>query len=65
MTKQFSIGDYVKYDNKLWEIIDINDMNKLEIYYRLLCQSHDIIKPVWAMDTQVKKTDLSQSYFEL
>ena len=32
------IGTYVKYDNSLWEIIDINNLNPKEIYYRLSCR---------------------------
>jgi hypothetical protein len=59
------IGTYVKYDNSLWEIIDINNLNPKEIYYRLSCRSSDITEPVWAMDNQVEETNLSQSYFEL
>lgn len=59
------IGTYVKYDNSLWEIIDINNLNTKEIYYRLSSRSSDITEPVWAMDNQVEETNLSQSYFEL
>jgi hypothetical protein len=59
------IGTYVKYDNSLWEIIDINNLNPKEIYYRLSSRSSDITEPVWAMDNQVEETNLSQSYFEL
>jgi hypothetical protein len=60
-----TIGDYVKYDNSLWEIIDINNLNPKEIYYRLSCRSFDIAEPIWVMDNQIEETDLSQSYFEL
>jgi hypothetical protein len=59
------IGTYVKYDNSLWEIIDINNLNPKEIYYRLSSRSSDITEPVWAMDNQVEETNISQSYFEL
>jgi hypothetical protein len=59
------IGTYVKYDNSLWEIIDINNLNPKEIYYRLSSRSSDITEPVWAMDKQVEETNISQSYFEL
>jgi hypothetical protein len=59
------IGTYVKYDNSLWEIIDINNLNTKEIYYRLSSRSSDITEPVWAMDNQVEETNISQSYFEL
>jgi hypothetical protein len=59
------IGTYVEYDNSLWEIIDINNLNPKEIYYRLSSRSSDITEPVWAMDNQVEKTNISQSYFEL
>ena len=59
------IGTYFKYDNSLWEIIDINNLNPKEIYYRLSSRSSDITEPVWAMDNQVEETNISQSYFEL
>jgi hypothetical protein len=59
------IGTYVKYDNSLWEIIDINNLNPKEIYYRLSSRSSDITEPVWAMDNQVEETNISQSYFKL
>ena len=59
------IGTYVKYDNSLWEIIDINNLNPKEIYYRLSSRSSDITEPVWAIDNQVEETNISQSYFEL
>lgn len=59
------IGTYVKYDNSLWEIIDINNLNPKEIYYRLSSRSSDITEPVWVMDNQVEETNISQSYFEL
>jgi|APGre2960657505_1045072.scaffolds.fasta_scaffold271147_1 hypothetical protein len=59
------IGTYVEYDNSLWEIIDINNLNPKEIYYRLSSRSSDITEPVWAMDNQVEETNISQSYFEL
>ena len=58
-------GTYDKYDNSLWEIIDINNLNPKEIYYRLSSRSSDITEPVWAMDNQVEETNISQSYFEL
>ena len=58
------IGTYVKYDNSLWEIIDIR-RGSCEIYYRLSSRSSDITEPVWAMDNQVEETNISQSYFEL
>jgi hypothetical protein len=54
------IGTYVKYDNSLWEIIDINNLNPKEIYYRLSSRSSDITEPVWAMDNQVARTLLSK-----
>lgn len=59
------IGTYVKYDNSLWEIIDINNLNPKEIYYRLSSRSSDITEPVWAMDNQVEETNISQLHFEL
>lgn len=65
MIKQFSIGDYVKYDNQIWEVIDVNSMNKLQIYYRLSCRSLDISEPIWAIDLQVEETNMSQLYFNI
>ena len=59
------IGDYVKYDNDTWEIIDINNLNPQEGYYRISCRSSDIKESVWTMDTEIKETNLSQLYFEL
>ena len=55
------IGTYVKYDNSLWEIIDINNLNTKEIYYRLSSRSSDITEPVWAMDNQVEETSKQQT----
>jgi hypothetical protein len=55
------IGTYVKYDNNLWEIIDINNLNPKEIYYRLSSRSSDITEPVWAMDNQVEETSKQQT----
>jgi hypothetical protein len=52
------IGTYVKYDNSLWEIIDINNLNPKEIYYRLSSRSPDITEPVWAMDNQVEEANI-------
>jgi hypothetical protein len=59
------VGTYVKYDNKLWEIIGSNNLSPKEIYYRLSCRSFDIKEPIWVTDNQIEETDLSQSYFEL
>jgi hypothetical protein len=52
------IGTCVKYDNSLWEIIDINNLNPKEIYYRLSSRSPDITEPVWAMDNQVEEANI-------
>ena len=67
------IGDYVKYDNKLWEIIRILsrkeqtcDMfpNGLPDYYLLNCVSQDLPQQ-WIGADVVEKTNISQLYFEL
>ena len=67
------IGDYVKYENKLWEIVRILsrkeqtcDMfpNGLPDYYLLNCVSKDLSQQ-WIGADVVEKTDISQLYFEL
>jgi hypothetical protein len=63
------IGDSVKYNNEIWEIIDINNLNPKEIYYRLsncpwrlrryafICGSPPCGKceAIWVMDNYIKK----------
>jgi hypothetical protein len=60
-----NIGDYVKYDNKLWEIVFIEaTIGGVSFYYKLNCKTND--EPdVWVMNNKVEETNISQSYFEL
>lgn len=62
------IGDYVKFDNKLWEIIRI-DAGKRKTFtlpdeLLLNCKSENI-PDKWLSEKMVEKTNISQSYFEL
>ena len=62
------IGDYVKYDNNLWEIIRI-DAGKRKTFtfpdeLLLNCKSQDL-PDKWVSEKLVEETNLSQSYFEL
>lgn len=52
MKRQLKIGEFVKYNNNIWKIIDINNLNPKEIYYRL---SNSTCDGVWAMDNYIKK----------
>ena len=59
------IGDYVKYDNDLWEITYIDDVSEKDDYYLLICRTADEL-PLWVKaDNNIIKTNLSQLTFEL
>lgn len=66
------IGDYVKYKNKTWEIVDHEDSeqpaydDKYVEHANLLlaCRSHDH-ENIWVPDYDVEQADYQQSYFEL
>jgi hypothetical protein len=49
------IGDSVKYNNEIWEIIDINNLNPKEIYYRLSNCPCGKCEAIWVMDNYIKK----------
>ena len=57
------IGDYVKYDNDLWEIISVDKVDN-EPFYLLYCHTTDRSN-VWKTISHLTKTDISQLTFEL
>jgi hypothetical protein len=60
-----NIGDYVKYDNDLWELIYIDDVSEKKDLYFLSCRTSERINTWVSEDEEITKTNLSQSYFEL
>lgn len=56
------IGDYVKYDNDVWEIIHKDEVSTN--YYGLSCRTSDR-KNEWTHGHYLVKTNMQQLYFEL
>lgn len=67
------IGNYVKYNGKIWEIADYEDSEQTaqDDNYKecsdllLVCRSHDNEKNTWIPDYDVEITEYHQSYLEL
>ena len=70
--ENLTIGSYVKYDGKTWEVVDYEDDegpatddNYNENCILLLaCRSHRHDN-IWIPDYEVEITEYKQSYFEL
>jgi hypothetical protein len=70
--EHLTIGSYVKYDGKTWEVVDheddegpTTDDNYNENCILLLaCRSHQDDN-IWIPDYEVEITKYKQSYFEL
>ena len=60
-----NIGNYIKYDNDLWELLYIDDVSEKKDLYFLACRNSERVSIWISEDEEITKTNISQSYFEL
>ena len=60
-----NIGNYIKYDNDLWELLYIDDVSEKKDLYFLSCRTSERVSIWISEDEEITKTNISQSYFDL
>ncbi len=59
-----NIGDYVKYDNDLWELIYIDDVSGNKDLYFLSCRTSER-NSIWVSEDEAERTEYKQLHLDL